>query len=948
MHTSDRSAATGAAVSSVPPTLVDIEAYLDPYALLRAVRDDSGRIVDFEFVAINRAGCAENGLQREQTVGRTLQEVNPEDFDTGLFDKYVMVVETGEPLVLDDWEYRMRSGQVRYYDVSAVRVADGVGVAWWEVTQRYERDRAVAKGERELRATMDALLDPYDALIAVRDDTGEIVDLEYTRVNEASCRYLRRRPEELIGHRLREVWSGPAADTVFAWGKRVLETGQPLTVDEHEMPLPSGEIRKFDVRGVRVGDVASFTWRDVTSRANAAQLIAESREHYRLLAENASEMVFRTDATGRVTWTSPSVTRVLGWEPDAVMGRPVIEFVHPDDLPQVERELHDLGTAKASTARIELRIASATGDWRWVSVLGRALLDDTGRPAVGVAAMRDIQAQREAQAALEESEERFRRAMTDAAIGIALVGQDGAFLRVNAALCRLTGRDEPDLMGCSWQEITHPADVAADTELLGELLTGERDTYRRSKRYVRPDGQIVWVDLTVSCVRDEDQDVRYFINQVIDITDSVLARQALASSEEHYRLMVENSSDVVFRVSMAGRLEWISPSVTELLGWMPEQLIGRRMFDYLHPDDFPEGLDLSPASEQRVAFEGRCRTSAGPYLWMDVDSRPLLDEAGRLVGRMGRLRDVQAQHDAQEALRVSERRFRTAMESAPTGMAVVGLDREFVQVNPALCRLLGRSEQWLLTHTLTDVLDPLDDELDRGLRAQLLAGQTSSLSRDHQMIRSDGERLVVEQSTGLLCDDSGQATAYVSQFADVTEARATREQLRFLATHDSLTELLNRRELVTRISGVLARRQRTGVNVGVLFIDLDGLKPINDTYGHAVGDEVIVTVARRIRAQVRSNDILARFGGDEFVLVLPALRSGDDATRIAAGLHAAVELPMPIEGHEIGITLSIGVAVVTPGQDPDVALRQADTALYRAKREGRARTARYDPVVDGA
>jgi diguanylate cyclase (GGDEF)-like protein/PAS domain S-box-containing protein len=727
----------------------------------------------------------------------------------------------------------------------------------------------------------------------------------------------------------------------------VLETGQPLSVDEYEVALPDVGLRRLDVRAVRVGDLVSFTWRDVTSRVEAAREIAQSREHYRLLAENASEMVFRSGDDGRIQWASPSVSRVLGWPPEHFVGRRMTELIHPDDLPRLLHAMREILDAGGLVGQTELRMATSDGGWRWMSSLGRALVDDQGVLIGGVDAVRDIQVQKDAQIALEESEERFRRSMMDAAIGMAIVSPSGEFVRVNPAMSTLLGRDEATLMASTWQELTHPDDLHIDLQLVQDVVDGTRETYRLPKRYLKPSGEIVWADLTVSGVRDESGCIKYFVSQVTDITDAVLAREALASSEEHYRFMAENSSDVVFRGSVSGRLEWISPSVQEVLGWTREQLIGVPMLEYLMPEDLPSAIQLGPGNRDRIDFEGRCRTPDGSYIWMDISSRPLLDESGTVVGRVGRLRDIQVEHAAREALRGSEQRFRAAMESAPTGMAVVNLQRGFVQVNPALCRLLGRSEQWLLEHGLSDVMDPVDDDLDRRLRALVLTGVDSAPVRDHQMIRSDGERVLVEQSIGLLRDDSGRASGYVSQFVDVTEARAARDQLRFLATHDSMTALFNRHELVSRISGILSKRPRTGINVGVLFIDLDGLKPVNDTYGHAVGDAVIVTVADRIRSRVRSDDVLARFGGDEFVLVLPAIHTVGNAERIAASLHEVVAAPMEIEGHSIVMTLSIGVALVEPGDNADAALRQADAALYRAKRQGKACTVIYDPAWEG-
>jgi diguanylate cyclase (GGDEF)-like protein/PAS domain S-box-containing protein len=924
---------------------VNPEAYLDPYVLLSATRDDQGQIEDFRYVEANRAACTELGRSLAELLSMSFLQMDPAAKSAGLIDMFVDVVETGEPLTLEDWEYpaHLRNGQALYYDMSAVRVGDGIGLAWWDVTVRYASAREVAKTELQLRSILESLIDPHAVIVPRRDEHGRVVTFEYSRVNAAACDNLGRSREELLGASLHDVLDPENERLVAGWAMSVWETGQPLALEEAVAPGPS----YVDVRAVKVGDAVSFTWRNVTARVNTAIEMTQSREHYRLLAENASEMVFRTGPDHLIEWVSPSVTRVLGWPREHFAGRSLADFLHPEDAISARNAKQESLARGITSASMEMRMACADGSWRWMSNLGKAITDENGQIIGGVDAMRDIHEQKLAEAALKDSEERFRRSMMDAAIGMALVSRDGAYLKVNPAMSVLLGRDEQTLMSSTWQDLTHPDDLDIDLQHFYEILDGTRDTYRLAKRYVKPDGDVVWADLTVSGVRDEHGSLRHFVSQIIDITDSVQAREALASSEAHYRLIAQNSSDVVFRSTLDGRLEWVSPSVRDVLGFAPEQLIGEVMLRYLKIGDLPESVTLNPDSRESVDFEGRCLVADGSYLWMDISSRPLVGESGEVIGRMGRLRDIQAEHEARDALQHSEQRFRTAMESAPTGMAVIDLNRVFLEVNPALCQLLGRSEQWLLTHSLADVLDPPDDDLDRRVRAQLLAGLQTTLSRDHQMIRSDGQRLLVEQSIGLLRDESGKATGYVSQFADVTEARAARERLRFLATHDSMTELLNRHELMTRVSGVLSQRPRTGVNIGVLFFDLDGLKPVNDTYGHAVGDAVITTVADRIRRRIRSSDLLARFGGDEFVLVLPAVHAVHDVERIAASLHEAVNEPMDIEGNTISMTLSIGVSVVESGESADVALRRADSALYRAKRQGKACTAVYDPELDG-
>jgi diguanylate cyclase (GGDEF)-like protein len=167
--------------------------------------------------------------------------------------------------------------------------------------------------------------------------------------------------------------------------------------------------------------------------------------------------------------------------------------------------------------------------------------------------------------------------------------------------------------------------------------------------------------------------------------------------------------------------------------------------------------------------------------------------------------------------------------------------------------------------------------------------------------------------------------------------------LNFLATHDALTHLVNRPELLNRMSRFLSQPVTAGRQVAVLFLDLDGLKTINDAYGHAAGDDVLVAVAERISAQVRADDLVARLGGDEYVVVLSSVHAVADAGLVAAKIHQAMSEPIVLDGQQIPVTVSIGLSAADIGEDPDLVLRHADTALYRAKESGRSRTVVYAP-----
>jgi diguanylate cyclase (GGDEF)-like protein len=215
-----------------------------------------------------------------------------------------------------------------------------------------------------------------------------------------------------------------------------------------------------------------------------------------------------------------------------------------------------------------------------------------------------------------------------------------------------------------------------------------------------------------------------------------------------------------------------------------------------------------------------------------------------------------------------------------------------------------------------------------------------------RLIRTDGATVWVQHAISLLRDEQGVPHSYVSQLVNVTEAREAREALHYMATHDSLTQMFNRRELLSRVAKILSHAPRAGARLAILFADLDGLKPVNDTFGHAAGDELIVEAAHRISGLLRDGDVASRVGGDEYVIALPGVQCEDDALAVAIKIRAAMAEPLSVGGVPVPVGISVGIALAQPGDDPASVVRRADAALYRAKKAGRNRIQVFDQTLD--
>jgi diguanylate cyclase (GGDEF)-like protein/PAS domain S-box-containing protein len=362
--------------------------------------------------------------------------------------------------------------------------------------------------------------------------------------------------------------------------------------------------------------------------------------------------------------------------------------------------------------------------------------------------------------------------------------------------------------------------------------------------------------------------------------------------------------------------------------------------DRVHPDD-RDGLlnNIRNAVETGTPWtmdERIIRADTGEQRVLSSRVKAMTNAEGKVDRLCGICHDVTEQRRAEEALEISEERFRHVFDHAPIGMALVDVkqnDAFVVRTNNALTRLLGYSGKELGQKRFSELADPADRPL---LRTMLARAQTDGSAQTHLEIRlraKDASRRTVLAAASRLAGDAG--SALVIHLEDITLRKHAEEQLRHRALHDPLTGLPNRDLLLDRLNGALARVVRSRTGVGVLFLNLDNFKIINDTIGHVAGDEVLRTMAVRLLRTARGGDTLARLGGDEFVMLCENLEDDEELDALAKRVAAAVAVPLSVAGKTFVTTVSIGIAVGRDLGAPEQLLRDADLAMHHAKQRGK-------------
>ncbi|MDD3354199.1 EAL domain-containing protein [Zoogloea sp.] len=531
-------------------------------------------------------------------------------------------------------------------------------------------------------------------------------------------------------------------------------------------------------------------------------------------------------------------------------------------------------------------------------------------------------------------------------------GPDGQCTYFNQSWLRFTGRTQEEEAGEGWTLGVHPEDFEHCTgTYLSHLAV--RTPFEMEYRLRRHDGVYRWIIDTGWPIYTPSGRYSGYIGSCIDITDRRLAEAAAQEREMRLSTLLSSMGEGVIMRDERGKVLMHNATAAEILGMTDAELenwtICGNQIVYLNEDGTPADLESIPPVKALSSGQAQARLlgidrADGQRRWLWVNSVPLFEEEiGRPLGVVTTLADITAHRSNEEQLRLALTVFRHSVEA----IIVTDAQQRILSVNKAFSEVtgynvadaIGRTPRMLIhsgKHDASFYADMWQDIQAHGF----WQGEVTDR-------RKDGSLYPAALSISAVRDHNGRISHYVAVFSDITERKATEARIAFLAQHDPLTGLPNRTLLHDRLDQALATAARMHGRIALMFLDLDRFKTINDSLGHMVGDRLLQGVAERLSGCVRDSDTVSRQGGDEFLIVLTNIHAPGDAARVAEKILARLEAPFEVDGHLLGTSFSIGIALYPEdGASVETLMKNADTAMYHAKESGRNTYRFFDELMN--
>jgi diguanylate cyclase (GGDEF)-like protein/PAS domain S-box-containing protein len=828
-----------------------------------------------------------------------------------------------------------------------VLLTGGMFLLRWQVTPLVKR---LVRSERVARENYDHLL-ASDAHIRV---LTEVSPVGIFRTDEqGNCIYVNERYCEITGLSMQQAlgqgWAralhpDDRQRVIDAWNEAVRDK-LPFNI-ECRYRQPSGEVvwilaqttRELNESGRVRGYIGSIT--DITERRRAEQSLMSSEERYRSVVTAMSEGIVIQQADQAIVACNPSAERILGLSQDQLMGLTSIDprwrSIHRDGSPfpgETHPPVVTLATGQAQS-NVIMGVHRPDNSLVWISINTQPLIHPgESVPYAVVVSFVDITDRQRSEDTLRESEEFLRLSQSAGHVGSYSWEISSGRVRWSDEMFRIYGVDqerfEPNLE--SVIDLVHPKDRERIQRQLEEMVaTGHAMDYEFN--IIRPDGEerLLWGHGEV--IRDKGGKVTRSIGMVQDVTERLRVEQALLLSEKNFRSLLEDAN-IGILVHYQGKHEYANNKLLKMLGYSLDEFRATTLRDIVDPVELPK-----VEARYRARIEGQdvpsvydtiLRTKHGASLDVELTSTKTIWE-GRPAGLV-LLHDITDRQQAMDQMR----KLSSALEQTADSVIITDSQGTIEYVNQAFEQVTGYSRKEAMGQTPRLIKsDRQKQEVYINLWDTIRSG--NSFNDVFINRRKDGSLYYEEKTITPLKDRDGRITHFVSTGKDVTERIEIQERLQYMALHDALTDLPNRVLLFDRLKLALVRARRHQRLLAVLFIDLDRFKYINDSLGHEAGDQLLQQLSDRLPRCIRGDDTVARFGGDEFVILLDDVAQDNDVHEVARKVLDELVPPFKVGTQQLFITASIGVSLYpNDGEDSSTLLKYADIAMYRAKELGK-------------